>query len=140
MFRGSWRSLTCGFNRLAWPQGASELQGLIVNKRTFLLAATAAGMVLAGVSNSVALDRRVRIINDSVYDIHRFYASSVGANSWEEDILGDDILPSGGNVIINIDDGTGYCKYDFRAVFEDGEAVVTEAVNVCEITEFTYRD
>jgi hypothetical protein len=97
-------------------------------------------MVLAGVANSFALDRRVRIINNSAYDIHRFYASSVGAKTWEEDILGDGILPSGSSVVINIDDGTGYCKYDFRAVFEDGEAVVTEAVNVCEISEFTYHD
>jgi hypothetical protein len=111
-----------------------------VNKRAFLVAAAAASMVLAGVADTLALDRRVRIINNSAYDIHRFYASSVGVTNWEEDILGDDILVSGSSVVINIDDGTGYCKYDFRAVFEDGEEVVTESVNVCEISEFTYND
>jgi hypothetical protein len=111
-----------------------------MNKRAFLLAATAACMVVAGTSSSFALDRRVRIINDSVYDIHEFYASSVDARTWEEDILGSEILPSGTNVVINIDDGTGYCQYDFRAVFEDGEEVVTESVNVCEIGSFTYND
>jgi hypothetical protein len=104
------------------------------------LAAAAACMVVAGISNAAALDRRVRIINNSSYDIHEFYASSVGAKTWEEDILGSDILTSGSDVVINIDDGTGYCKYDFRAVFEDGDEVVSDSVNVCEISEFTYSD
>jgi hypothetical protein len=116
------------------------IKGLTMNKRTFLLAAAAASIVVAGTSSSFALDRRVRIINDSIYDIHEFYASSVGAKTWEEDILGRQILPSGTDVVINIDDGTGYCKYDFRAVFEDGEEVITESVNVCEISSFTYHD
>jgi hypothetical protein len=112
-----------------------------VNKRAFFLAAAAAAsMIAAGVSDVSALDRRVRIINDSAYDIHEFYASSVGVTSWEEDILGRDILRSGTTLVINIDDGTGYCKYDFRAVFEDGDEAVTEGVNVCEISEFTYHD
>lgn len=87
-----------------------------------------------------AYDRRVIIANKSSATINEFYASSTGARSWQEDILGNEVLSSGNSVQINIDDGTGYCKYDFRAVFEDGTESVKRQVNVCEVGTFTFRD
>jgi len=96
--------------------------------------------LLAATNAASALDRHVKIINNSAYDIREFYASNVGTNDWEEDILGRDVLPSGYSVNVNIDDRSGYCKYDFLAVFEDGDEVVTKSVNVCEVGEFTYHD
>lgn len=87
-----------------------------------------------------ALDRRVNIVNGSSYTIMEFYASSVGVEDWEEDILGPDVLPSGSSVMVNIDDGTGYCKYDLMAVFEDGDEAVKHDVNVCEVATFTFTD
>lgn len=104
----------------------------------------AAGLVLAlalvGVTEASALDRRVTINNVSSYDIYEFYASNTGTNSWEEDILGKDVLLAGSSVVINIDDGSGYCKYDFKAVFEDGDEVVSADNNVCELAEFNFTD
>lgn len=91
-------------------------------------------------SAASALDRRVRIHNESSYDIYEFYASNTGTSSWEEDILGKDILPAGGSVTINIDDGSGYCKFDFLAVFEDGDEVVSPNNNVCELTDFSFTN
>jgi hypothetical protein len=106
--------------------------------------AFSAGLALAilaiGVVDAAALDRRVRINNKSSYDIIEFYASNTGTRSWEEDILGRDILPSGSSVVINIDDGSGYCKYDFLAVFEDGDEVVSNDNNVCELSDFNFTD
>ena len=86
-----------------------------------------------------ALDRRVQIVNLTGYVMVNFYASNVDAKTWEEDILGSDVLASGSSVMINIDDGTGYCKYDFKAVFEDGEEVTKSQVNVCEVATFTFN-
>lgn len=100
----------------------------------------AAAVFAAGVVDAQALDRRVRINNKSSYDIVRFYASNTGTDDWQEDILGDAILPSGQSVIINIDDGTGYCKYDFLAVFEDGDQVTSADNNVCELSDFNFTD
>jgi len=101
------------------------------------LAVIQAGLLTVTAAN--ALDRRVKIVNQTGYTIERFYASSVGQKSWEEDILGKQVLPSGSSVVINVDDGTGYCKYDFRAVFEDGDVLDKSGVNVCEIGTFTYN-
>ena len=93
-----------------------------------------------GTMDAAALDRRVRINNYTSYDIIEFYASNKGSRSWEEDILGRSILPAGQSVVINIDDGSGYCKYDFMAVFEDGDEVVSSDNNVCELTDFNFTD
>ena len=103
-------------------------------------AVLALAVLAAGAVDAAALDRRVRINNKSSYDIIEFYASNTGSRSWEEDILGRDILPSGSSVVINIDDGSGYCKYDFLAVFEDGDEVVSNDNNVCELSDFNFTD
>lgn len=104
-----------------------------------LVAAIAGAVVLASSLSASALDRRVNIVNATGVDMHEFYASNVGTNNWEEDILGRYILPAGNSVNINIDDGTGYCMYDFRAVFADGDVVIQNRVNVCEVGRFTFR-
>jgi hypothetical protein len=98
-----------------------------------------AAMLLVS-SSANALDRRVTIVNETSYDIVEFYGSQRDAATWEENILGGDILPSGSQVSINFDDGTGYCIFDFRAVFSDGDVLIREGVNVCEIGTFTYND
>lgn len=102
--------------------------------------ALVAAMVVASVSSVAALDRRVRINNHSSYDIIEFYASHTDASGWEEDILGRSILPAGQSVVINIDDGSGYCIFDFKAVFEDGDELEKYGNNVCELAEFNYTD
>jgi hypothetical protein len=97
-------------------------------------------LMVGAVTTASAYDRRVVIVNKTSANINEFYASSTGARSWQEDILGNEVLQSGDSVRINIDDGTGYCKYDFRAVFEDGTESVKRGVNVCEVGKFTFRD
>lgn len=107
--------------------------------RTTAMAALAGALFLGAVAPVHALDRRVRIVNETGFTIVRFFGSNTGTDEWQEDILGDDVLPSGSAVIINFDDGTGYCKYDLRAVFDDGDVVTQTDVNICEIGTFTFN-
>ncbi|MCX5579489.1 hypothetical protein [Kaistia terrae] len=94
-------------------------------------AAFFASLVLGG--SASAENRKVKIINETSSDLNEFYASNVGSKDWEEDILGDDQVPAGGSIEINMDDGSGYCKFDFKGVFVDDSEVVEENVDVCEI-------
>lgn len=96
-------------------------------------------LALATTLPAAALDRRVEIINNTGFTIVEFYGSNTGSDSWEEDILGTDVLPSGSSVVIDFDDRSGYCKFDFRAVFEDGDVLEKGGVNICEIATFTYQ-
>jgi hypothetical protein len=102
-------------------------------------AALATVLFLGHAVPAEALDRRVRIVNETGFTIVRFYGSNTGTDDWQEDILGEDVLPSGSSVIINFDDGTGYCKYDLRAIFDDGDEVTQSGVNICEVGTLTFN-
>jgi hypothetical protein len=83
-------------------------------------------------------NRRVRIHNQTGWTMLRFYASDSRQDSWEEDILGDDVLSSGESIVMNIDDGSGACVYDFKAEFTNGQELTRMNVNVCEIADYYY--
>ena len=88
---------------------------------------------------SSAQNRNVLIVNQTGRTIFRFYGSNVGTNSWEEDILGANVLPSGRSVNINFDDGTGYCNFDFKIEFADGSSLIENNINVCRVGTYTIR-
>jgi hypothetical protein len=102
--------------------------------------ALAATLTAASAVSAVALERKVQINNETSYTIMEFYASNTGTTDWEEDILGTEVLPAGDSVIINIDDGSGFCKFDFLAVFDDGDQVISADNNVCELDEFNFTE
>lgn len=106
----------------------------------FAAAMTLATALLALTNSAMAMERKVQINNQTSYTIVEFYASNTGTADWQEDILGSDVLPSGSSVSINIDDGSGYCKFDFLAVFDDGDQLVSSDNNVCELDEFNFTD
>ena len=86
-----------------------------------------------------AQDRRVQIINASGVTVNSFQASNTRRNSWEEDILGKSVLPHGQSIMVNINDGTGACMFDFRAVLTNGRKVESYGMNVCQISSYTIR-
>jgi len=106
--------------------------------RTALLALTAT-VALTSSAFADRYNRVVTVINDTSVDMREFYASNQDQRSWQEDILGQDILSAGYQVDVNIDDGTGYCMYDVRAVFTDGSEVVAK-LNVCETGTWRVHD
>jgi hypothetical protein len=86
-------------------------------------------------------DRHVLIINHRSMTMTGFFASTVDAKTWQEDILGTSVVEAGHQVNANIDDGTGACLYDFKAVFNDGSAegvpVYKYHVDVCTTSNWT---
>lgn len=83
---------------------------------------TLACVVLLVAANSVALaaDYYVEITNSTGYTIMYMYVSPAKSESWEEDILGDDVMPDGETRRVNL---TGYKSpmFDIRLVDEDGD-------------------
>lgn len=105
-----------------------------------LLAAAAFSLVgLAGAASADDLNREVEIVNQTGYTIVSFYGSHTDTNSWQEDVFGEDVLPSGNSVVVDFDDDTGYCIFDLRAEFEDGEVLEQFGVDVCEIDTVTFN-
>lgn len=99
-----------------------------------LFAALVALAVPAG-----AVERRLTLVNETSFAIAEFYASNVGKEGWGENRIVDQPLPAGSTVQIDLDDGTGYCMFNLRAVFDDGDEIVSEGINICDEGRFYYR-
>ncbi len=96
-------------------------------------------LCLSWAASASAADRNVDVVNQTGQTMVHFYASNTGTDSWEEDILGHDKLANGDTQPVNIDDGSGACRFDFKAVFADGSSSVRRGVDVCKVSSFTYR-
>jgi len=91
-----------------------------------------AGALLIGMSAAaVAADYYVDITNQTGYTIMYMYVSPAKSDSWEEDVLGDDILPSGKTQRVNL---AGYKSsiFDIRLVDEDGDKYTFWNIDVSE--------
>ena len=104
--------------------------------KTFLAGAAIATAI--SVAPAFAEDLVFMLDNQSSGAIKEFYASPVGVVDWEEDILGDDVLANNASIVMNIDDGTGACMFDFKAEFTNGQNLIRNNVNVCEIADYYY--
>ena len=100
--------------------------------------AVAPATVSAPVQSRDGQNRRVRVHNSTGWTMLRFYASNVRTSDWEEDILGDDVLANNASIVMNIDDGSGACLFDFKAEFTNGQSLIRNNINVCEIADYYY--
>jgi hypothetical protein len=83
-------------------------------------------------------NRRVRVHNQTGWTMTHFYASDSRVDDWQEDMLGSDVLAANASIIMNIDDGSGACLYDFKARFTNGQELTRFRVNVCQIADYYY--
>jgi len=61
----------------------------------------------------------LRVINNTGYTIYYLYVSPAGSSGWGEDMLGSNVLSSGNDFRVNVQDGA---SYDVRLVDEDGDS------------------
>lgn len=92
--------------------------------------------VLAG--PSFAEGRDMTIINDTDFEIVQLFGARKGLDTWGPDLLDGQPIAAFGERVVDFDDGSGYCLFSFKAVFDDGEALVSEDINVCDLAMFTY--
>lgn len=86
-----------------------------------------------------AQDLTVTIDNMSSMALAQFFTSPADVDEWEEDIFGDDILPSGSSIDVTIADGREQCVYDLKFVMESGQEIVGTQ-DMCEEPIFTLSD
>lgn len=78
--------------------------------------------------------------NQSTEAVNEFYVSAVASDSWEEDILGQDVLPSGEAARITISNAGDQCEFDLRIVYEGGSVVEEREIDLCETGSYTVTD
>lgn len=95
------------------------------------LAALSAAPVSAQSSQTIRVDNR------SGVTLYRLYASPASNPSWEQDLLGNTVLPSGRTQPIQFNN-VQECVYDFMFEMQNG-AQFTDVVNICTIGTYTIR-
>ena len=104
------------------------------------LAVMAGLFALACAGHASAYDRQVRLINESSYAIIKFFASNSDADDWGAELFDGYILFPNEDLVVDVDDGSGACFYDFLAVYDDFATAEDYGVDVCGYTEFRYTD
>jgi hypothetical protein len=77
--------------------------------------------------------------NTSSAVLVELFASPHSADSWGENILGDQTLNSGESGTVSIADGEATCDYDLRFVMDSG-ATLEGTQNLCELATYTLTD
>ncbi|MBT9247179.1 hypothetical protein KM031_08565 [Gemmobacter fulvus] len=86
---------------------------------------------------ALAADLSFTLSNMSGAELTEFYASPVGVDSWEENILGGGALAGGTSGQVTIA-GSESCDYDLRMVFSDGDTL-EDSANLCDTGSYTIQ-
>lgn len=100
------------------------------------VAVFAATGIFAG--QALAEDLVFTLNNLSALGLVEFYTSPVGTDSWEEDVLGLDVLAPGESAEVTIADGRTQCEYDVQFVMSDGQEL-EDTVDMCELGSYTLQ-
>lgn len=91
----------------------------------------AAGSVLAGTQDFT-------LVNQTGVEIYRLYLSETTNQDWEEDVLGDDVLPDGSRMNIDFY-GRDACLWDMLVTDDEDNSVEWTAINLCEASVVVLR-
>lgn len=74
------------------------------------------------------------ILSNTGYPIERVYVSTSTKENWEEDVLGEDILPEGERTKIRFSSDEDACLWDLKVVYADEESAESQGINLCEVS------
>ncbi len=72
-----------------------------------------------------------RLVNQTGVEIYNLYISEANNENWEEDVLGENVLPSGGSLFIQFS-GRSACMWDMQVTDDEGGSVTWQAIDLCE--------
>ncbi len=104
--------------------------------RSMLVAVATVAVLWA--APAFAEDLVFTVDNQTSGAIKELYVSTLNSDSWEEDILGQDVLDSGKQATITISNTNGICEFDMRLVYDDDSVTDERKINLCNLDDATY--
>lgn len=95
----------------------------------------AAAVVSAVAAPAFAQSYEIRFQNNSGVTLMYLYASDTNNSSWEQDLLGQNVLRNGQYLDLTIHNVSN-CMYDVLFQFENGQEL-QDVVNVCSVGTYT---
>lgn len=100
---------------------------------------TAILLVLAALAAPVfAGTQDFTLVNQTGVEIYRLYISETSNDDWEEDVLGDNVLPDGHRLPVNFY-GRSACYWDMMIEDRDENNVTWTGINLCEASVVVLR-
>ena len=100
-----------------------------------LIAASLLFAVMA--SPALASDEVLHLNNRTGYTISEVYIAPTSTDNWEEDIMGGDTLATNSSVNVDFSRSEDTCKWDLRAVYDDGTVAIWKNIDLCKISTIT---
>ena len=71
------------------------------------------------------------LVNRTGVEIYRLFISETSNDDWEEDVLGQDVLPDGGRLPITFS-GRSACFWDMMVTDREDSSITWSGINLCE--------
>ena len=84
-----------------------------------------------------AQDKRVVVVDRASSPILEFHATPTGEEDWGDDLLGRAVIGVGRFRMVDVEDGSPTCYYDFKAVLANGGTAFRYHVDVCSTESWT---
>lgn len=78
------------------------------------------------------------LVNQTGIEIYSLYLSESASDEWEEDVLGEDVLPSGERLDITFSGGDT-CLWDMMVTDDEDSSVTWTGINLCETSVVVLR-
>ena len=79
------------------------------------------------------------LVNDTGFPIYKVFVSPADDNSWEDDVLGKDVLPEDAHVDIHFSHRAHADLWDLKVVDADGDEYVWEDFDLTTISKITIQ-
>jgi hypothetical protein len=107
-------------------------------KQFTITLAAAIGLGVAQASADDNLNRNFRLANRSDQTIVQVQASNIGESTFDRiDLLGDETIRPDESVVIAPFDDQGWCRFDIRITFKNGDQQEIDGVNLCTASRLT---
>ncbi len=73
-----------------------------------------------------------KLVNKTGHQIDSVYVGASSSNSWGNDIMGKDALPTGETVSITFPHTTAACSFDIKVQYNDGDTAEWSKVDLCK--------
>lgn len=94
----------------------------------------AASLFGASATQSQAYERWICIENVGSSEIVKVQISHVGKNTWGPNLIRGDYIDTGDVMTVEPNNTQGYCRFDIKVTYADGEVMKLWRVNLCAAT------
>ncbi|MEQ8346313.1 MAG: hypothetical protein RIB84_04140 [Sneathiellaceae bacterium] len=107
--------------------------------KVFSAIVIAAGLAAASLGTAHAQAKQDFILENATgYPLRAVYVSPASSESWDEDIMGNDIMPDGAVEEIAFSRDDTSCKWDLKVTFEDdGSDAIWQGIDLCTVSRIT---